>query len=194
MVFTCKDLKSSRETAVAYTARSSLLLVSRLNICPLCSGLAEGKVLTVLTFPRWHFWGLGSVCTDHPDSFLPLTYSSWQSVRQPQYRGRGAKLGWQGLHRGMTKGNRVSLAPPNTCAAGRKERYPLCLSSASAFLWFLFSQLNLCSAVWEEFRAAEGDCGAQTWSCPSPSPSLVGLWLPSPTPSSRTLSFGPAVR
>lgn len=46
----------------------------------LCSGVAEGKVLTVLTFPRKHFWDLGSLCTYHPDSFLPLTYSSWQSI------------------------------------------------------------------------------------------------------------------
>lgn len=50
---------------------------------PLCSGLAKGKALTVLTFPCWHFWDLGSLCTCRPDSFLPLTYASWQSVRQP---------------------------------------------------------------------------------------------------------------
>lgn len=51
MVLTCKVLKSSRKTVVAYTAYSSSSIVSE-YMTPLCLGVAEGKVLTVLTFPH----------------------------------------------------------------------------------------------------------------------------------------------
>lgn len=65
VVMTCKDLKSSRKTVVAHSAHSSFSIMSEYS-SPLCSGLVEGKVLTVLTF----FCDLGSVCTYRPD-FIP---------------------------------------------------------------------------------------------------------------------------
>lgn len=50
---------------VAHSAHSSFSIISEYS-SPLCSGLVEGKVLTILTF----FCDLGSVCTYHAD-FIP---------------------------------------------------------------------------------------------------------------------------
>lgn len=90
---------------------------------PLCLGVVLSReVLTVLTFSCKNFCNLGSLCTCHPDSFLPLPYSSWQSVCQPQCRGHDVRLGCLGLKKEMTKGNKAFLVPPHSCAAGRKQR------------------------------------------------------------------------
>lgn len=90
---------------------------------PLCLGVVLSReVLTVLTFSCKNFCNLGSLCTCHPDSFLPLPYSSWQSVCQPQCRGHDVRLGCLGLKKEMTKGNKAFLVPPHSSAAGRKQR------------------------------------------------------------------------
>lgn len=113
---------------VARSAHSSFSVMSEYS-SPLCSGLVEGKILTVLTFSGT--WALSAHATRV--SFLPLTCSLWQSVCWPRYRGRGARRGWQGPNRS----DKGQWGVPCSSADRRGACCPVL--SASPFLWLLLS-------------------------------------------------------